>query len=351
MASPSLAVALVSLMLRIMVLLSLSCGKIIIDQVFTPTNTLPLGLMCTSMSELHNKPSLQMYLWKRAQNELSGNNTREDNPHLRKRAEGFFTSFQGFAVGNVSGVPMAYLRIYKSGNNNLHENLKNNSATNGKGSALWAGRKSPLDVPILPRITSSLLNSQVKPLSSLKVFTVVRDPMSHFLSGMTELFERPVPTEGKRTLNDPKAFLYSYLHESSLERAMNCTKRGTGKSGSCRRDGLITHIFPQMAFLNTGNLGPGVRLLVGQLENIEEDIPEIMRRVGVNDFHYDPSLGQHKESSADTMHIKERIRKLFADEPRYQRAICWLLLPDYVCLPQYPIPDHCKSILDEVATW
>jgi len=35
---------------------------------------------------------------------------------------------------------------------------------------------------------------------------------------------------------------------------------------------------------------------------------------------------------------------LFQNEPQFQRAICHLLLTDYVCLPMYQLPEGCKFL-------
>ena len=38
------------------------------------------------------------------------------------------------------------------------------------------------------------------------------------------------------------------------------------------------------------------------------------------------------------------LQELFISEPQYLRAICYLLLVDYVCLPMYVLPGPCQFL-------
>ena len=44
---------------------------------------------------------------------------------------------------------------------------------------------------------------------------------------------------------------------------------------------------------------------------------------------------------ADPGNVRPNLRLLFSKEVKYKRAICHLLLIDYVCLPEYPLPSDC----------
>lgn len=47
---------------------------------------------------------------------------------------------------------------------------------------------------------------------------------------------------------------------------------------------------------------------------------------------------------ADVSNARNTLSALFESEPAYARAICHLLLVDYVCLPSYPLPEQCAFL-------
>jgi hypothetical protein len=49
-----------------------------------------------------------------------------------------------------------------------------------------------------------------------------------------------------------------------------------------------------------------------------------------------PPMDQHAALAA--------LQELFDSEPQYLRAICYLLLVDYVCLPMYALPGPCQFL-------
>ena len=81
-------------------------------------------------------------------------------------------------------------------------------------------------------------------------------------------------------------------------------------------------------------------------------------------FKYNSALGDHPTSeihpnkknnsdgkvfedmAADPNHVRAILRELFAKEVKYKRAICHFLLIDYVCLPEYPLPEDCLFLND-----
>ena len=58
------------------------------------------------------------------------------------------------------------------------------------------------------------------------------------------------------------------------------------------------------------------------------------------------AMNVSKGTAADPDHVRTVLRELFAKEVKYKRAICHFLLIDYVCLPEYPLPEDCLFLND-----
>eukprot|EP01036_Dinobryon_divergens_P034481 gene34481-44555_t len=51
-----------------------------------------------------------------------------------------------------------------------------------------------------------------------------------------------------------------------------------------------------------------------------------------------------KEFLPDDHDALAALKKLFVSEPQYLRAVCYMLLVDYVCLPMYVLPGPCQFL-------
>jgi hypothetical protein len=49
-------------------------------------------------------------------------------------------------------------------------------------------------------------------------------------------------------------------------------------------------------------------------------------------------------ASKDPNNARQSLLALFAAEPQYTRAVCHLILVDYICLPMYPLPPECQFL-------
>ncbi len=63
------------------------------------------------------------------------------------------------------------------------------------------------------------------------------------------------------------------------------------------------------------------------------------------------SLGEHKTTAVhsshrndDDLHVHSRMRQLFATEPKYLVAFCHMYLVDYMCFPEYDLPEPCHGL-------
>eukprot|EP00597_Dinobryon_sp_UTEXLB2267_P004596 CAMPEP_0170064954 /NCGR_PEP_ID=MMETSP0019_2-20121128/5230_1 /TAXON_ID=98059 /ORGANISM="Dinobryon sp., Strain UTEXLB2267" /LENGTH=176 /DNA_ID=CAMNT_0010271717 /DNA_START=744 /DNA_END=1274 /DNA_ORIENTATION=- len=62
---------------------------------------------------------------------------------------------------------------------------------------------------------------------------------------------------------------------------------------------------------------------------------------------HSPSRSNSSSASSnkyDPNNARQELLKLLRTEPRYKRAICHLLLVDYVCLPMYALPPECQFL-------
>ena len=254
-----------------------------------------------------------------------------------------------FSICNVTNHNLVYVRIWKNGNDEISFVLNNLiRAVNGLN---WNGHLVPRanshysayltaindtaagEATIFTRMKE--YNKDVK----LNVFTFLRDPYSRFLSGMSEIVEREedqdqqIPVVEKFDVDDAKVFFRDLL---------SCQLKGRFDTD------LIAHISPQMRFLQSSLFG-NETLYIGQVEHMVDDFATIMTKIGIPEKYrsMDPDhhLNGHVATRSDKLHVRESFRDLFVKEPQYLRALCWLLIPDYICIPVYQVPAACMQVM------
>eukprot|EP01036_Dinobryon_divergens_P035423 gene35423-45896_t len=65
-----------------------------------------------------------------------------------------------------------------------------------------------------------------------------------------------------------------------------------------------------------------------------------------NTNSYSNSNDMSIPTAGESNNVRSVLRLLFAKELKYKKAICHLLLIDYVCLPEYPLPIDCQFLND-----
>lgn len=187
-------------------------------------------------------------------------------------------------------------------------------------------------------------------LSKVTVFTFVRDPMTHFESGLAEATDRTA-TYHRRSNNvsnwklnstdELKAYLKGILDfdisdDSPLK--------------------MVSHIFPMAGVLLSIKID-----IYGHLETFKMDWEKkIMPQYNLSK-PFSSTVGMHKTSInhptlrlntslsstnnvTDPFNLRHYYHRLLTEEPTYAKAICNLVLIDYVCLPHYELPPECKSL-------
>ena len=94
--------------------------------------------------------------------------------------------------------------------------------------------------------------------------------------------------------------------------------------------------------------------IVGQTETLKDDWNrKICSTYGLNCNQDEkkspiPAVASHDirawQLPVDKHAVRPTLDALFAQEPKYLRAICYLLLVDYVCLPVYALPKGCQHL-------
>jgi hypothetical protein len=84
--------------------------------------------------------------------------------------------------------------------------------------------------------------------------------------------------------------------------------------------------------------------LAGHLENFSEDWPRLNQylRAAI------PYVGSRRHvSSQDPLHLRASLETLLRTDSSYMRALCRLLLVDYICFPKYKVPADCADMIPE----
>jgi hypothetical protein len=159
--------------------------------------------------------------------------------------------------------------------------------------------------------------------------------MSHFNSGLREFVFRVLRHgDTRRKIAEQGTF-----SEQKVRALLTAMINGTALYPHADVSNAVYHAFPQVARLYP----TGETLFIGRLESFASSITDIGHRFGLSSFFdVQTARGAHL-SSQDPDGVGASLKALLAKEPRYQRALCWLLLPDYACLG-YALPPQCEGI-------
>jgi hypothetical protein len=179
---------------------------------------------------------------------------------------------------------------------------------------------------------------------SMKVFSFFRHPISHFLSGLTESYFR---SECR-------------IHDTDVSNAMvhQCLLRKqnsslvTEKLGikilntilSCEKGEIkkylltVQHFAPQSTTLHEWKPH-----FIGYLESFGAHWEEL--QVYIN--RQVPYLAQYQHiTESDPFHINAVVSRILRQRPPFARAICRLLMSDFLCL-KHSLPKECEDMIDQ----
>ena len=195
---------------------------------------------------------------------------------------------------------------------------------------------------------NGLLLNEVVTNVSVPPFAFVRNPFERFLSAFTEVIFR---TYSIRQLREADGSPLK-LNQSS---AMHYIRQILDFKNPLLQ---TEHIYAMSGALFPYNIG-----FFGRLEHLAEDWNRtIMPLYGISNS-YDDMYGQHptsllhprtgqpsseglnkKNVSKDPNNARMELLKLFASRKDYMRAVCHLILVDFICLPFYPLPIDCQFL-------
>ena len=191
--------------------------------------------------------------------------------------------------------------------------------------------------------------------SSDYVFTFVRPPIEKFVSGFSEIAWRA--SVQRSNLNRPTSaecialqhalgnvtFSAELTAKSQAQTFLADFIRGVATTECFGPDAL--HTYPSTAFMSAAlrnNLVPRIDF-VGRLDRFVEDWRQLMHLIGVEPqpLH---SQNHHPHTSADSgFRPREEMTTYLAQSPESTLQLCFVFLPDFVCL-NYPLPPACHKL-------
>ena len=306
---------------------------VLVDQTVAPTvSPQPKNLdfsvspKCNSML-VSSKAMLQM--WSNARKELGMPRSIDHLYHAQVKR--FYAISFGVLTITARSKPMTFTMIWKCANDAIRKNMMMYQENQAK--------KYPEEInpSMLQQLES---HSTAKYLTKLKrvygmqnypkAFTFSREPISHFISGLSEYYWRNYKT----------SFINADMLKQKLDGMFDFRELNE------RRDSVIDksmryvlwHFFVMAGILRANyNIG-----YLGKLESFDEDWARVNEIYGV-DIQVNRSLGWH-ESSDDPNGVKSAFKELFQRDVRYKKALCQLLLVDYVCF-KYDLPPECNGTI------
>ena len=252
------------------------------------------------------------------------------NGTVARRYEHYLHRFYQFADGAVLFVhgpknfPIIYYKILKCANEAIRGNLfRHMMLPDGSGPLLGpeAWFNSPQNLKSLKELAEIKKTIKAKGhAEDIQSFTFVRDPMSHFASGLTECTARSYK---KPTTIQPDRIVGYLLAVLDFKRPLK----------------QIEHFFPMAGTFFT----TGVPNFIGQLETFQKDWQTVKMLFKLPESaEFDMDFDKKKTTGGkDPQNTRAAFKGL---EPKYVRAICRILMADYICLPFYEMPPECKDL-------
>ena len=294
---------------------------------------------CAFSNEVQSNRELRLALFARARAEIglpllvtkpdssigNGFKGRERWESQSSFEDAFFLTLQGYSMANVSGVPVQYKRIWKCGNNDIRctlwyladENVSRLTETGlGHGALIDGKQRRKLDNGKIPR-------------ADIPLFTLVRDPIAHFNSGLREYIYR-MDSEHKKMYNvaETRQWVTSVINATVPMKAIE-----------------IEHLTPIATQFRASHKH---RILVGKLEYFQRDMLKIaqMLECPALESEYNGTTLETRcghPTSNDPNGVGIALESLLREDARFLRALCWLHLADYICF-DYSLPKECAGI-------
>lgn len=286
--------------------------------------------------------------FRKAQEEIEViNKPRQEHSERVPWAGTFYNTDWGANLYNISGMPIAYAVVFKVNSENIHNSLSAHD---------YQHQIQPIDLRtdwkehVKRYRSTSLHDLKGKQTTAhghqsvLQMFTFVRDPLEHFISGLVESHFRGMGFGAHPQLKG-KAVMDKFMDVVAKNQVdMNFTKTildsfifGHNSKQLKEKIKQWKHFYPQ--FFAIRKWQPK---FVGYLDNFEEDWTRMQSKLNV-DIKYTSDMSH--VTQGDVFGFKKLLQQLFRDDPRYLRALCHLLIRDYICLG-FELPVPCADMYD-----
>ena len=182
-------------------------------------------------------------------------------------------------------------------------------------------------------------------------FTFVRDPMTRFEYGLSEAALRT-----RDQINGKYDDLWNVTSSEQvryvIHEMFNFSRIKVhlpDESHPYTSFADMMHVYPMSGALFRFRVD-----VVGYLEQFNQDWNEKVAPLYQLDKSFDLRLGLHKTAvhhprfKGNTFdHLRHFYRQLLSQEPQYGRAICHIMLIDYVCLPKFSLPPECQFLSEK----
>ena len=262
-------------------------------------------------------------------------------------ADKFYNTDWGTNLYNISDTPVAYTLVFKVNSENIHDSLT---------VVDYPNNLNPIDFRTnwtehLKRYRSTSLHGlqqKQKKLfgdkRKLKSFAFVREPLDHFVSGLVESRFRglgfgphPELSTKTHTAKFKKAVADNQMNMSMTKLIVDSFIFGQRHSFLRQTLKQWRHFYPQYFAIRKWQ-----PQFIGYLDNFDEDWERMQQTLNIK-VNY---IGEMSHMSQyDTLSFKKLLKKLFAEDVRYLRAMCHLLIRDYICFG-FELPVDCADLYD-----
>jgi len=303
--------------------------KLARDEVFLTNPTRPLETMNTSELEQsieEERPTStaeQFFSGNWGMSALDGNYTQQDS-------------------GKLTLFKTRYVRVWKAGNNQiraLEEDLAKELGI------------SDYQEEVRLRKKEFQTENGIEPC----IYTVIRDPIQHFLSGYNEIEFRTF-----RTHTWPEAPYHTDLPYNKTDdhkkRFRAFVEDLLVEDGSFLVNSVYSHCFSMSRVLSSlAKIGRQLNGYLADLADLTQRWPEFLTNTcpglpPLESFPKPKVNGQH-QSSKDPWGTYKASKEVWAEGGPIARALCLLSAPDYACFEDLPegIPEFCQTVYKDHA--